>query len=240
MTPRPAILVALFVAGGCGARSPVVATEDAGVDAAPPNAVEVACDTQRFTRASTCEAKEAECSTDGACGTCGEGESCTRGRCLHFVGLPVVEHPQSQADLGRGLYDVAEGMECALDVDGDLERVEAGLSSDGKISAVVMSVFADCGGRLAKVAEQRRATVVGESRVIEASWTLEPPIAVKKGTTVRVVFRAEGSSFPSRAAGQQIARRNAVAACRFHSDHGAQVTGGKEWDFLGRVGIHPR
>lgn len=56
MKPRAATLVALFVAGGCGSRSPVAApTEDAGVDAAPPNTVEVACDTQRYTRASTCE-----------------------------------------------------------------------------------------------------------------------------------------------------------------------------------------
>ncbi len=130
-------------------------------------------------------------------------------------------------------------MECTVDVDGDLERVEAGIAPDGKITAIVMSVYAPCDGRLAKVAEQRRATPAGITNLLGA-WTLEPPIAVKKGSTVRVLFRAEGSSFPSRAALEQIVRHDANSACRFVSDRGESVTGGQSWDLIGRLGIHPR
>jgi len=201
--------------------------------------VETSCNAQRITRPSTCEAPETECSTDAACGTCNGSEVCTRGRCLHFIGLPTEEYPRSQADLGRGFYDVGEGMECTVDVDGDLERVEAGISSDGLIDGVTLSVFAECAGRFTKVAEQSRKTPPGAPSSLGA-WTLDPPVSVKKGTTVRVVFRADGAVYGARAAIQQIARRDAASACRFYSGHGPRVTGGKEWDLLGRLGIHPR
>lgn len=129
-------------------------------------------------------------------------------------------------------------MECAVDVDGDLERVEAGISSDGKISAVVMAVYAECGGRLTKVAEQTRATSEGTARSLGA-WTLDPPVFVKKGTSVRVLFHAEGSG-NGRAAVQQIVRHDAVSSCHFYSERWGTSPGGVPWDFVGRVAVHPR
>lgn len=234
-----ALLVA--IASGCGARSELVA-EGAPTDAAwettEAEAPVPTCTSERFTRPSTCSAMK-ECSATEMCTACRPGEDCVEGRCLHLIGVPL----STRSDLTRAFYEQGEGMECSVDRDGDLEEVHAGVFSDGKITAIVMRVFAECGGSFVLVATQRRAS--GSS----LPWTLDPPIAVKKGARVRVLFHAVGSKFvvgpgtDSRAGLEQMVMRNVDSACRFISEDWAGLSGGPaahDWDFLGQLAIHPR
>ncbi len=231
-----AVLLGLMLA--CGARTPVGTVDalDATAGAELTDAGDPTCRASRFTRPSSCSAAAGECSLDGACGACQPGEACTDGRCYRFVGLPL----DTEADLLRGLYGDGEGMECSVDVDGDLEAVEAAVGTGGEVDAIVMTVYAECGGRPTEVVKKRAETPSGR-------WTLDPPVALKKGGTVRVLFHAEGSNEVNgggpavRAGLESIVMHDAVPGCRFVSVSGRGLSASaKNWDFVGRLAIHPR
>lgn len=230
---RACVALVLGLVVACGARTS--GTELGGEGAESSDTGDPTCRASRVTRASSCA--PAECSSDGACGVCRAGEVCAEGRCHRFVGLPV----DTPYELLRGLYDEPEGMECAVDADGDLEGVEAAVGAGGEVDAIVMTVYAPCGGRVTKVAEQRRAGSAS------SRWTIDPPIALKKGGTVRVLFHAEGAKYVAgggagvRAGLEAIVMRDSVAGCRFVTEVGRGLpAAASNWDLVGRIVIHPR
>jgi hypothetical protein len=230
VTPVVALVVGLVVA--CGARTLEGTEPSSASDAGAP--LDPLCRASRFTRASSCA--PAECSNDGACGACEAAEVCTEGRCYRFVGLPL----DTPADLLRGLYDDREGFECSVDADGDLEGVEAAVGTGGEVDAIVMTVLAECGGRVVQVAEQRVGTA-------NRLWKLDPPVALKKGGTVRVLFHAEGAKYVSgggagvRSGLESVVMHDAVPGCRFVTEVARGLPdSASSWDFVGRLAIHPR
>ena len=207
-----------------------------------------ACTAPRQTRAGVCASASKECSAAdaGTCGACSVGEQCAADRCYAVLGLPS----DAVGDLYRGFYAAGEGTECVATVSGALERVEANLWSDG-ISAIVMDVYAECGGSMVKVVELQRlasqfpgwGAADGKS---PPAWTIDPPLAVAAGTKLRVLFRAGGSHAvtgggpATRSGVEEIVRADVDPNCHFVSEDWGGLSGVENWDVAVHLFVHPQ
>jgi hypothetical protein len=230
----------LPIALACGGQ--VDETTDASVDGMAVGA----CIAPRQTRPGACSSQE--CSADGGtCGTCNAGEQCAPDRCYSVMGMPS----STVGDLSRGFYAAGEGTECLVIASGALEAVEAKLWTNG-VTAIVMDVYAECGGGLTKVGEQRKTAAqfpvwgAGDHKAFPR-WTIDPPIRVANGSRVRVLFRTEGSvqasGGPATKSGvEDIVMRDVYPNCSFVSEDWAGLPQGPSlnWDVNVQLFIHPQ
>lgn len=240
---RPASLLLAFTLGCGGA---VNETTDASTDGMAVGA----CTIPRQTRPGACAAASQECSSadGGTCGTCNAGEQCAPDRCYSVMGLPST----AVGDLSRGFYAAGEGTECVAITSGALERVEANLWSDG-VTAIVMDLYAACGGSLMKVVEQLKTAAqfpgwgTGDHKS-PPTWTIDPPVRVTAGTKIRVLFHAEGShrvmggGLASKSGIEDIVTHDVDPNCRFFSEDWAGLPPGPStnWDANVHVYVHPQ
>ena len=221
-----------------------------GTTDASTNMAVGACSVSHQTRPGACAAASQECSSadGGTCGTCNAGEQCAPDRCYAVMGPPSA----AVGDLSRGFYAAGEGTECMAITSGALERVEANLWSDG-VTAIVMDVYAECGGSLIKVVEQRKLAAqfpgwgTGD-HTSPPTWTIDPPVRITAGTKIRVLFHAEGSrsvtggGVGSKSGIEDIVMHDVDPNCRFFSEDwaGLPLRSSTNWDVNVHLYVHPQ
>jgi hypothetical protein len=145
----------------------------------------------------------------------------------------------------RGLYGKGEGTRCIVRKSGVLARISAGLWVAG-VDSLSMDVYVSCGNFLGKSASITRPAedfphyegVHGIHK--ETIFELSPPIEVKKGDTVVVIFYPKNDEFPNKTGVSGVYAEDVDPDCVFVSRSGSKLYPLDDWDYMARLFIHPQ
>jgi hypothetical protein len=188
------------------------------------------------------------------CGTCAAAsEVCSQSdnRCYALQGPADQFFSPLVYGLMKGLYTNPEGMTCTVTTTGVLTQVEAALWDAG-IEAIVMDVLVPCDGKIEVAATVKLPAsafptyndVSGFTGSIKRTtfFVLDQPIRVEKGQSISAVFYGEGAEKFTKAAVEDIVMNDVDPSCAFVAldQTGLPSTFGMDWDFVGRMYVHPQ
>jgi hypothetical protein len=194
-----------------------------------------------MTRPGPCEPHGLECGTfEGVeCGLCALNEHCFANRCYTRQGVPPSgQHPALQ----RALYAREEGQRFTVRVDGVLELVDAALWTDG--FDVEANVYLDCNGQRTLI----RNIPIPADRIPAYSgdfserWSLEipihPPLLVRRGETMDIMFRLPEGAFPARSGTSGVELRDVDPESHFVFGALNHIQPMLDWDYDVTAYVH--